>query len=82
MYEGNLNDKVVEKALIQSKEKIDFKLDTKIIPLKTKLAYINEADLISYSQVKKILNYRNLDNAVATEQRLRALGYNTFVRTI
>ena len=62
MYEGNLNDKVVEKALIQSKEKIDFKLDTKIIPLKTKLAYINEADLISYSQVKKILNYRNLDN--------------------
>ena len=27
-------------------------------------------------------NYRNLDNAVATEQRLRALGYNTFVRTI
>lgn len=62
MYEGNLNDKVVEKALSQSKEKIDFKLDTKIIPLKTKLAYINEADLISYSQVKKILNYRNLDN--------------------
>ena len=62
MYEGNLNDKVVEKALIQSKEKIDFKLDTKIIPLKTKLAYINEADLISYSQVKKILKYRNLDN--------------------
>ena len=62
MYEGNLNDKVVETALIQSKEKIDFKLDTKIIPLKTKLAYINEADLISYSQVKKILNYRNLDN--------------------
>ena len=62
MYEGNLNDKVVEKALIQSKEKIDFKLDAKIIPLKTKLAYINEADLISYSQVKKILNYRNLDN--------------------
>ena len=62
MYEGNLNDKVVEKALSQSKEKIDFKLDTKIIPLKTKLAYINEADLISYSQVKEILNYRNLDN--------------------
>lgn len=27
-------------------------------------------------------NYRNLDNAVATEQRLRVLGYNTFVRTI
>ena len=27
-------------------------------------------------------NYRNLDNAVATEQRLRALGYNTIVRTI
>ena len=62
MYEGNLNDKVVEKALIKSEEAIDFELETKIIPLKTKLTYVNEADLISYSQVKKILKYRNLDN--------------------
>ena len=62
MYEGNLNDKVVEKALSKSEEAIDFELETKIIPLKTKLTYVNEADLISYSQVKKILNYRNLDN--------------------
>lgn len=70
MYEGNLNNKVVEKALSQSKEKIDFKLETKIITVKTnpngseknQIPYINEADLISYSQVKKILNYRNLDN--------------------
>lgn len=62
MYEGNLNDKVVEKALSKSEEAIDFELETKIIPLKTKLTYVNEADLISYSQVKKILKYRNLDN--------------------
>ncbi|WP_455538970.1 FtsX-like permease family protein [Terrisporobacter sp.] len=70
MYEGKLNNKVVEKALNQSKEQVDFKLQTKMIPLKMnsnsnqmgQIPYIDEADLMEYSQVKKITKYKSLDN--------------------
>ena len=70
MYEGNLDNKVVQEALKLSKEKVDFNIETEIISLditdngskQSPVPYINQVDLIKYSDVKKICEYRNLDN--------------------
>lgn len=70
MYEGDLDNKVVQEALKLSKEKIDFNLQTEIMPVdmtdngskQSPILYIDQVDLIKYSDVKKICEYRNLDN--------------------
>ena len=70
MYEGDLDNTVVNQALNLSKEDIDFKLQTQVINIQTndntnemgQIPYIDNVDLISYSQVEKICSYRNIDN--------------------
>ncbi|WP_434798408.1 FtsX-like permease family protein [Terrisporobacter vanillatitrophus] len=70
MYEGNLDNKVVKEALKLNKEKIAFDIQTEIIPIdltdngtkKSPILYMDQIDLIKYSDVKKIYKYRNLDN--------------------
>lgn len=70
MYEGNLDDKVVKEALTLSREKVDFKLETKVLLVETNdntnemgpIPYIDDADLMKYSEVKQIFKYRDLEN--------------------
>lgn len=70
MYQGNLDDNTVQEALKSSKEKVDFKLETQLMPIditnngkdQSPIVYIDQIDLIKYSDVKKICKYRNLDN--------------------
>lgn len=70
MYEGNLDNKVVQEALNKNGEKVDFKLETEIMSIditdnrskQSPIPYIDQVDLIRYSDVKKICEYRKLDN--------------------
>ena len=70
MYKGNLDDKVVQEALTLSKEKVDFKLESEFIPVdltdngtkQSPIFYVQQINLIKYSDVKKICEYRDLDN--------------------
>lgn len=70
MYEGNLDNKVVQEALNKNGEKVDFKLQTEIMSIditdnrskQSPIPYIDQVDLIRYSDVKKICEYRKLDN--------------------
>ncbi|MEG2364713.1 MAG: FtsX-like permease family protein [Terrisporobacter sp.] len=70
MYEGYLDNKVVKEALTLSKEKVDFKLETEIIPVditdngkkQSPIPYIDQIDLVKYSDVKKISEHRDLEN--------------------
>lgn len=70
MYEGNLDSKVVQEALKLSKEKIDFNLQTEVMLIditdngskQSPILYGDQVDLVKYSDVKKICEYRDLDN--------------------
>lgn len=70
MYEGNLDNKVVQEALKLSKEKVDFNIESEIMPIdltdngtkESPISYTNEIDLIKYSDVENICKYRNLNN--------------------
>lgn len=70
MYEGSLDNKVVQEALNKNGEKVDFKLETEIMSIditdnrskQSPIPYIDQVDLIRYSDVKKICEYRKLDN--------------------
>ena len=70
MYLGNENDKVINEGINLNKEDIDFKINTKIMPYNMiendngvgAIPYINDLDIIKYSDVEKIMDHRNLDN--------------------
>ena len=70
MYLGNENDKVINEGINLNKEDIDFKINTKIMPYNIiendngvgAIPYINDLDIIKYSDVEKIMDHRNLDN--------------------
>lgn len=70
MYEGNLDNKVVKDALNKSDEEVDFKLQAEIMNIditeigkkQLPITFTGDIDFIKYSDVKKICEYRNLDN--------------------
>lgn len=70
MYLGDSNDTIVNQALTLSKEEVDFKFDTEVMIVETNenpkemgaIPYTDDADLIKYSEVEKICEYRNLEN--------------------
>lgn len=70
MYQGNLDNNIVQESLKLSKEKVDFKLETEVIPIDitnngkntSPILYTEQIDLIKYSDVKKISEHRDLDN--------------------
>lgn len=70
MYNGDLDNNIVQEALNKSNEKVDFNIQTEIIPVdmtdngskQSPVIYIDQVDLIKYSDVKKICEYRKLDN--------------------
>lgn len=70
MYDGDLDNNIVQEALNKSNEKVDFNIQTEIIPVdmtdngskQSPVIYIDQVDLIKYSDVKKICKYRKLDN--------------------
>lgn len=70
MYLGDSNDRIVNQALTLSKEEVDFKFDTEVMIVETNenpnemgaIPYTDDVDLIKYSEVEKICEYRNLEN--------------------
>lgn len=70
MYEGNLDNKVVKDALNKSDEKVDYKLQAELMYIditeagkkESPLIVTGDMDFIRYSDVKKICEYRELDN--------------------
>lgn len=70
MYEGNLDNKVVQEALNKSDEKVDFNFETEIMTTditnsganQSPLIYVDKIDLVKYSDIKKVCEYRDLDN--------------------
>ena len=70
MYLGDSNDTIVNQALTLSKEEVDFKFDTEVMLVETNenpnemgpIPYTDDVDLIKYSSVEEICEYRNLEN--------------------
>ncbi len=70
MYLGDSNDTIVNQALTLSKEEVDFKFDTEVMLVETNenpnemgaIPYTDDVDLIKYSEVEKICEYRDLEN--------------------
>lgn len=70
MYEGNLDNKVVKNALNKSGEKVDYKLQAELMHIditkdgkvESPILITDDMDFIKYSDVKKICEYRDLDN--------------------
>ena len=70
MYEGNLDNKVVKNALNKSDEKVDYKLQADLMhiditeggKIESPILITDDMDFIKYSDVKKICEYRDLDN--------------------
>lgn len=70
MYEGNLDNKVVKNALNKSGEKVDYKLQADLMhiditeggKIESPILITDDMDFIKYSDVKKICEYRDLDN--------------------
>ncbi|WP_297134093.1 FtsX-like permease family protein [Terrisporobacter sp.] len=70
MYLGDSNDTIVNQALTLSKEEVDFKFDTEVMIVETNenpnemgaIPYTDDVDLIKYSEVEKICEYRKLEN--------------------
>ena len=70
MYLGDSNDRIVNQALTLSKEEVDFKFDTEVMIVETNenpnemgaIPYTDDVDLIKYSEVEKICEYRKLEN--------------------
>ena len=70
MYEGNLDNSVVQEALKKSDEKVDFSIQTEIMSIdisnngssQSPILYIDQVNLVKYSDVKKICEYRKLEN--------------------
>lgn len=70
MYEGNLDNKVVKDALNKSDEKVDYKLQAELMYIditeggkkESPMIVTGDMDFIRYSDVKKICEYRELDN--------------------
>lgn len=70
MYEGSLDNKVVQEALNKSDEKVDFKLQTELMYIditengkkESPFMFTGDMDFIKYSDIKKICEYRKLDN--------------------
>lgn len=70
MYEGNLDNKVVKDALNKSDEKIDYKLQAELMYIditeagkkESPLIVTGDVNFIRYSDIKKICEYRELDN--------------------
>lgn len=70
MYEGNLDNKVVKDALNKSDEKVDYKLQAELMYIditeegkkESPLIVTGDVNFIRYSDIKKICEYRKLDN--------------------
>ena len=70
MYEGNLDNKVVKDALNKSDEKVDYKLQAELMYIditeagkkESPLIVTGDVNFIRYSDIKKICEYRELDN--------------------
>ncbi len=70
MYEGNLDNKVVRDALNKSDEKVDYKLQAELMYIditeagkkESPLIVTGDVNFIRYSDIKKICEYRELDN--------------------
>lgn len=70
MYLGDSNDTIVNQALTLNKEEVDFKFDTEVMLVETNenpnemgpIPYTDDVDLIKYSSVEEICEYRNLEN--------------------
>lgn len=70
MYEGNLDNKVVKDALNKSDEKVDYKLQAELMYIditeagkkESPLIVTGDVNFIRYSYIKKICEYRELDN--------------------
>ncbi|MCR1824153.1 FtsX-like permease family protein [Terrisporobacter muris] len=70
MYEGNLDNKVVKDALNKSDEKVDYKLQAELMYIditeagkkESPLIVTGDVNFIKYSDIKKICEYRELDN--------------------
>lgn len=70
MYEGNLDNKVVKDALNKSDEKVDYKLQAEFMYIditeagkkESPLIVTGDVNFIRYSDIKKICEYRELDN--------------------
>ncbi|WP_042348329.1 FtsX-like permease family protein [Bacillus massiliigorillae] len=59
--ENEGDDEIIQKAIQESGQNIDFKVAANLIPYEAKLhAYINEASFVKYSEVEKVLNKRDI----------------------
>lgn len=66
-YIGDINNEVVNNAINLSKEKIDYKLTTEVIPYEVESSQIplaNNINIIKFSEIENIVNNRELNDKI------------------